>query len=67
MKVPPCFEDAEARRIIRRICDENRVDDTLLKDLCEIALEHSGSAKRFGIDDQIADAVSRFIERNKED
>ena len=66
MKVPPCFDDTETRRMIRKLCEQHRIDDDLLKDLCEIVIEHSGSGKRFGVDEQIASVLSRFIERSKE-
>lgn len=63
MKVPPCFEDVETKRIIRKICDEHSIDDVLLKDLCELISEHSGSGRRFGIDAEIAGCIDRFSER----
>ena len=67
MKAPPCFDDPEAKPIIRAVCEEFGIDADLLKDLVEIEARHSGSGKRFGVDDEISDALNRFIvERSKE-
>lgn len=66
MKPPPCFEDSETKRIIRGICDEHHVDPELLKDLCEIVNEHSGSGKRFGLPEDIEGVLDRFVTRAKE-
>jgi hypothetical protein len=43
MKAPPCFDDPEAKTIIRAICKEFRIDADLLKDLVEVEARHSGS------------------------
>jgi hypothetical protein len=64
MKPPPCFEDPETKRIIRQICEEHRIDAELLKDLCELVNEHSGSGRRFGLYDEIASIITRFISRS---
>lgn len=61
MKAPPCFEDAETKRIVRKICDDHRVDMDLLKDICELVQERSGEGRKFGIDAEISDVLSRFI------
>jgi hypothetical protein len=66
MKAPPCFDDTETKRIIRKICEEQKVDGELLKDLCELVNEYSGSGRRFGLDDQIAATITRFLTRNQE-
>jgi hypothetical protein len=66
MKAPPCFDDTETKRIIRKICEEQKVDGELLKDLCELINEYSGSGRRFGLDDQIAATITRFLTRNQE-
>jgi len=66
MKAPPCFEDNETKRIIRAICDEQRIDPELLKDLCEIVNERSGSGKRFGLPEDIEGILDRFVTRSKE-
>lgn len=64
MKVPPCFDDPETRKIIRQICDEHSLDVDLLKDMCEIVGKYSGSGRRFGLDEEIAGAVDRFLSRS---
>ena len=64
MKAPPCFEDPETKRIIRQICEEHRIDPELLKDLCELVNEFSGSGRRFGLPDEIASIITRFIARS---
>ena len=66
MKPPPCFEDTETKRIIREICDRHQIDMELLKDLCELVNERSGSGRRFGLDDEMAGILSRFLTRTKE-
>ena len=62
MKAPPCFSDQETASLIKKVCAEHCVDKQLLKDLCDIAVEYSGSGKAFGVDADIADALTRFIE-----
>jgi len=66
MKPPPCFEDTETKRIIRQICEQHQIDMELLKDLCELVNERSGSGRRFGLDDELAGILSRFLSRTKE-
>ncbi len=66
MKPPPCFEDTETKRIIRQICEQHQIDMELLKDLCELVNERSGSGRRFGLDDELAGILSRFLTRTKE-
>lgn len=66
MKPPPCFEDSETKRIIRQICEQHQIDMELLKDLCELVNERSGSGRRFGLDDELAGILSRFLTRTKE-
>jgi len=66
MKAPPCFEDPETKRIIRKICEQHSIDDELLKDLCELMNEYSGSGRRFGLEDQIAGSITRFLSRTNE-
>jgi hypothetical protein len=63
MKAPPCFEDQETKRIIRQICEEHRIDIELLKDLCELENQHSGSGRRFGLPDEISSVITRFLSR----
>jgi hypothetical protein len=66
MKAPPCFEDAETKKTIRAICEDHRIDIELLKDLCEIVNEHSGSGRRVGMPEDIETVLDRFIKNSKE-
>jgi hypothetical protein len=66
MKAPPCFDDPETKKIIREICGLHSVDHDLLKDLCELMNEYSGAGRRFGLDDQIAAIINRFLTRSNE-
>lgn len=67
MKPPPCFEDAESKRIIRKICEEHRIDLDLLKELCEVVDLHAGSGRRVGLPEDIEAVLDRFIRNAKED
>lgn len=60
----PCFSDAQALRIIRRLCADNNLDTLLLEGLCEIVQEHSGSGRADGVNEQIAQVIERFISRS---
>lgn len=62
MRAPPCFDDPETKRLIRKICEEHDIDVDLLKDLCEITLKHSGTGKAFGLPEQIDLSLERFID-----
>jgi len=64
MKVPPCFRDSTSKRIIKSICAEHGVSVELLKDLCELMNEHSGSGRRFGLPEDIDAALDRFIQND---
>ena len=66
MKAPPCFEDSESKKVIRKICDQHRIDMDLLKDLCEIVNVHAGSGRRFGLPEDIEAVLDRFIKTGKE-
>jgi hypothetical protein len=66
MKAPPCFDDPETKKMIRSICDKHKLDAELLKDICELVLDHSGSGRRFGLDDELASIVNRFLSRSAE-
>jgi hypothetical protein len=66
MKAPPCFEDPESKKIVRRICEEHRVDIELLKDLCQIVNVHAGSGRRVGLPEDIEAILDRFIKNGKE-
>jgi hypothetical protein len=63
MKAPPCFEDPETRKIIRQICEQHSIDTELLKDLCELMGEHSGSGRRVGLPEEIDGIINRFFTR----
>jgi len=63
MKAPPCFDDAETKKIIRSICTQHSIDSDLLKDLCEMVIERSGAGRRFGLDEEIAGIIERFFSR----
>lgn len=65
MKAPPCFEDPDTKRLIRQICEEHKIDGELLKDLCELINEYSGVGRRFGLDDELAAIITRFLNRNE--
>ena len=67
MKAPPCFEDPETKRLIRQICQEHQIDAELLKDLCEMVNVYSGFGRRFGLDDEIAGIITRFLSRTSEE
>ena len=66
MKAPPCFEDPETRKIIRQICGQQSIDMELLKDLCELMNEYSGSGRRFGLTDEIDAIINRYLARETE-
>ena len=66
MKTPPCFDDPDTKRMVRQICDEHKIDGELLKDLCELVNEYSGSGRRFGLDDELASIITRFLTRKEE-
>jgi hypothetical protein len=63
MKAPPCFDDPECKKVIRGLCEEHRIDAALLKDLCELMQQHSGSGYKRHIDSEIALSIDRFLER----
>jgi hypothetical protein len=63
MKPPPCFEETETRRQIDALCKQNDIDMMLLKDLCEVVQQHSGSGRREGITSEITDCIERFLQR----
>lgn len=66
MKAPPCFKDPESQKIIRKICDQHRINMTLLEDLCDIVNVHAGSGRRFGLPEDIETVLDRFIKNAKE-
>jgi hypothetical protein len=66
MKAPPCFDDPETKKLVKQVCKQHQVDPQLLKDLCELETEYSGSGRRHGLDDDIAAIITRFIAREAE-
>jgi hypothetical protein len=65
MKAPPCFEDPESKKIIRKICEQQRIDIDLLKDLCEIVNIHAGSGRRVGLPEDIDAVLDRFVKSGR--
>jgi hypothetical protein len=65
MRAPACFEDAEAKLLIERLCTEHRIDITLLTDLSEIVQEFSGSGRREGVTVELSSALDRFLARSQ--
>lgn len=66
MKAPPCFDDPETKKLVKQVCRQHQIDPELLKDLCELVTQYSGSGRRFGLDDEIAGIITRFIAREPE-
>jgi len=66
MKAPPCFDDPETKKLVKEVCRQHQIDPELLKDLCELVTQYSGSGRRFGLDDEIAGIITRFIAREPE-
>jgi len=60
---PPCFQEPESKKVIKKLCEENKIDDELLKDLCDVVISFSGSGRKEGIPADITDCIDRFIER----
>jgi len=65
MKPPPCFEDKDARKRIKGLCKENKIDVKLLIDLIEVAQGRSGAGYREGISAEISQKIDEFIRRSK--
>jgi len=63
MKAPPCFDDPEAEKVLKRICEENGIDLRLLKDLCKITLDYSGSGRADGVTADITHCIDDFVVR----
>ncbi len=61
--LPPCFTDREAKRALQSLCSEHHVDTELLQDLCALLHEHTGKARKDGMDEQIAQAIDRYLHR----
>lgn len=63
MRTLPLFEDAHVQEVLRELTREHRLDADLLKDLCNLERDSSGTGKAFGIDADIADALDRCLMR----
>ncbi len=66
MNLPPSFTDPEAKKMLRKLCQENRVDVELLQELSALMLEHSAKSRIDGIDEQIASLIDGFLSRSSE-
>jgi len=66
MNAPPCFQDSAAKRVISNLCSQNNIDITLLKDLCEVLNNFSGSGRKEGVQVDLTDCIDRFIDRKKD-
>lgn len=63
MNMPACFQEPESKKVIKELCEANKIDADLLKDLCEVVLSYSGSGRKEGIPADITDCIDRFIGR----
>jgi hypothetical protein len=61
MKTLPCFQDIETKKEIQSLCKEYEINIRLLQDLCEIALNYSGSGRHYGIQEDITACIDRFM------
>ncbi len=52
--------------MIRETCEQHAIDLELLKDLCELMNDYSGSGRRFGLPDEIDGIINRFFSRTSE-
>jgi len=66
VKTPPFFDDPDTRELVTDVCKEFAIDDLLLRDLCEVLADYSGSGRRFGLPEDITQVIDRFIDRTKE-
>lgn len=64
MKPLPAFEDTETKKLIQELCQEHDIDMPLLKNLCEVMQEHSGSGRKHDVDADLAGCLDRFIARH---
>lgn len=61
MRLPACFEDPEAKKLIKSLCKEHKIDEDLLADLVEVVQQYSGSGRRDGVTSDITSALDRFL------
>lgn len=66
MRAPAFFDDLESRKLVKQICSQHNIDAELLKDLCELIVEHSGKGRRPGLDADLTGILTRFIDRTSE-
>ena len=66
MRLPACFEDSEAKKIIKNLCKEHRIDEELLSDLVEVVQQYSGSGRREGVNSDITSALDRFTKERED-
>jgi hypothetical protein len=64
INLPPCFSDSAAKKLLREICAEHKIDKDLLHELCEKVSEHAGKGRIDGIDDEMDQILDRFHERD---
>lgn len=64
MRAPACFEDREASRLIRKVCEEQNIDPTLLADLCGVIQSYSGSGRKDGVISDFTSHIDGFMERS---
>jgi len=61
MRAPACFEDPEAKKLIKRLCKEHRIDELLLADLVGVVQQYSGSGRRECVTSDVSSAIDRFL------
>lgn len=66
MKTLPAFDDPESKKLIQKICDEHGIDVPLLKNLCEVIQQYSGSGRKHDVDSDIAGYLDGFLARKPE-
>lgn len=66
MRLPACFDDSEAKKMIKSLCKLYRIDEDLLVDLVEVVQQYSGSGRREGINSDITSALDRFTKEREE-
>jgi hypothetical protein len=65
LRLPACFEDPSAMETIRQICSKYQVDDQLLKDVLQVALQYSGYGRAHGLTSELAVPIEDFLRRNQ--
>jgi hypothetical protein len=62
---PNCFRDPEAVAILERVCQANRVDQVLLRELCGLTDRYAGYGLPRGINENIQTMIDDFLSRSK--